>query len=335
LASPDHFTACDPRHLEASNRLPKILSKLEKEIENKPIFCLQEVSHAWAGKFHVFFANHRYHFVTGLYGKKFNGYMGIGVAYPIDRFETLNVDIARLSDYREEAWPRPPEEETESLVQRVWTTAWSLAQSLLQPVQKYLLPPTEQKPVDHWEMSENRHNILLFSRLRDRESNTEFGIANYHMPCAFYAPMVMTIHAEMATRRVQNLASGIPHIFCGDFNILPNSSTYKLITTGALDTDDPSYPTQKFGLHWKSNILEMRSAYALTKHGEPDFTNYAAIKDSDPFIGTLDYIFLSNEWKVLDVDKIPHRDDVVDPPFPNEEEPSDHVLIAANLQLKP
>ena len=48
LASPDHFTKCDPEHLEASNRLPKVLRKLEYEMKNEnnipAIFCLQEVS---------------------------------------------------------------------------------------------------------------------------------------------------------------------------------------------------------------------------------------------------------------------------------------------------
>lgn len=52
LASPDHFIKCDPAHLDASVRLPKVLEKLEaqmqlqdKENDTPAIICLQEVSH--------------------------------------------------------------------------------------------------------------------------------------------------------------------------------------------------------------------------------------------------------------------------------------------------
>ena len=102
--------------------------------------------------------------------------------------------------------------------------------------------------------------------------------------------------------------------------------------------------------------------------GEPEFTNYAHIQDQeDPFIGTLDYIFLSKKektttttdaattarsitsskgkkdddnddnvvgqwWKVNGVSKLPT---VINSggPFPNAVEPSDHLLIAADLEL--
>ena len=77
----------------------------------------------------------------------------------------------------------------------------------------------------------------------------------------------------------------------------------------------------------------MRSAYAVAGE-EPKFTNYARIKEDDPFIDTLDYIFLSEEWKVRGVKELPHREDSGGP-YPNLDkgEPSDHILIAADLEL--
>ena len=185
-------------------------------------------------------------------------------------------------------------------------------------------------------MSENRHNIFIFARLREKASSSStaqpFCIANYHMPCAFFAPMVMTIHAEMVAKRTQELAGEDPYILAGDFNILPESSTYTLLTTGELPRNDASYPTSKFGMEWRSTIRGMKSAYAQHPHGEPDFTNYAHIReDENPFIGTLDYIFLSDNWKVRDVTPICHRNDA-NGPYPNADEPSDHVLISATLE---
>ncbi len=398
------------------------------------IFCLQEVCYPFASALHAFFARKGYHFVTGLYGKKFNGYMGIGIAYPLQHFETISVDIVRLSDEREGGWPRlPPEDDdanaisneidtktskrvspeklqlstenghpirlqdilrklTESFEKFTAHTVKSTIEFVRDHIDKPLgvkfrralgLPPLkkeeeDEKVIDPWDMSENRFNVLvsLILRCRGKDEGTKgmFCITNYHMPCAFYAPPVMNIHAEMAARRVQSLAAqawkdvngddndydnepskqlSIPYILTGDYNILPQSAHYKLVTTGTLDRDDPTYPPPKHGVEWTIGSVAMDSAYAL-KHpsgSEPEFTNYAHTgEQEEPFVGTLDYIFLSKLedtardgeskqdgtsgewWEVYDVKKLPGIAESGGP-FPNEVEPSDHVLISADLQL--
>jgi len=344
LASPTHFTSCDPIHLNAKNRLGKILSKLEKEMMDNPaptnatIFCLQEVSHDWASTLHTFFANRKYYLVTGLYGKKFNGYMGIALAYPTF-METVSVDLCRLSDKRVDGWPRPPrvEEDVTSWMTRVPQYVYQTTSSAIQRVRK-MIPflPTPERPSDHWEHSEERQNMIITVGLKLNESSKDtFWVGNYHMPCAYYAPMVMNIHIEMAAKHVQKLAGSDPYVLAGDFNVPPSSAHYKLITTGDLDRNDPSYPTPLHGREWTSTIAPMRSAYAVYNRGnEPDFTNYAKTKDAiEPFIETLDYIFLSPHWVVKNVKELHHRKDILDGPFPNAGEPSDHLLIAADLSL--
>lgn len=96
---------------------------------------------------------------------------------------------------------------------------------------------------------------------------------------------------------------------------------------------DPEWPTPKYGMEWNPTSEAMRSAYAVAGK-EPDFTNYARIKEDDPFIDTLDYIYLSEDWKVRGVKELSHREDSGGP-FPNLDkgEPSDHILIAADLEL--
>jgi mRNA deadenylase 3'-5' endonuclease subunit Ccr4 len=402
LARPSHFTTTNPDYLEASYRLPLILSKIENEMgrafgagtteldstnpSTSPptIFCLQEIDYTFTSALHTFFANKGYAFVTGLYGKKFNGYMGVGIAYPLQEFETIKVDICRLSDERVEGWPTPPEDElkegvikkvTNGVVKRVKKLA-SYTGLLQNYIGKYLgmdFPlllglPAESK-IDPWEISENRFNILLTVALRfrgdttgsiDDMSSNVFSISNYHMPCAFYCPPVMNIHIDMAAQRAKQLAAEIwsnvhgsngsdaikpegriPHILAGDFNILPDSSHYTLITTGRLDELDPTCPPLKHGVKWKPTCIAMDSAYAVHCGTEPSFTNYAHLKEGeDPFIGTLDYIFLSrkegssdNDWVVCDTVKLPERE-ASGGPFPNHCEPSDHLLIAADLQLR-
>lgn len=382
LARPSHFTMTNPDHLEATYRLPLILSKLEHEmgrafapgddsdsVEKQPlppptIFCLQEIDYTFTSALHTFFANKGYAFVTGLYGKKFNGYMGVGVAYPLKEFETLKVDICRLSDEKEGGWPRPPDEDEEKgviskvsrgVIKKLKTLAAFTFKSTAGLLLNYIGSPNEST-IDAWDMTENRFNVLLTVALKFRENQAMFSISNYHMPCAFYCPPVMNLHVDMAARRAQQLASEIhndvygtdavgevPHILAGDFNILPDSAHYKLVTTGVLEESDPSYPPLKHGFKWKSTCEAMDSAYATHSGAEPSFTNYAHLNSEDePFIGTLDYIFLSRKehndrssckWVVRDVVKLPEKE-ASGGPFPNECEPSDHLLISADLKLE-
>ena len=329
LASPSYYTTLDPTHLEASYRLPIVLKKLDDEIASSKsgvIVCLQEISYDWTGALHVWFANKGYHLVTGHYGRKFNGYMGVAIAYPTGSFETLDVDISRLSDKRTGGWPVQPKPTMMDSALSTVKPVWSMPLA-------YLGLWKEPKE-DHWSFAERRFNVLLTTTLRDKQSGQTFCVGNYHMPCAFFMPMTMTIHSDMAAKHVQDIAAskdGLPYILAGDWNITPDSSTYKMLTTGMLQSDDPSYPTPKHGMEWCVSAARMRSAYA-ENGGEPDFTNNARAKEDDPFIDTLDYIFLSPEWKVESTKSMFHRE-VANGPYPNADEPSDHVLISADLSL--
>lgn len=340
LSGVDHYSTLNPDHLCPKNRLPVVLQKIDQEIEQSSIICLQEISHDWAGSFHTHFANRGYHLVTGLYGKKFNGYMGVGIAFKTSSFDVLDVDISRLSDNREGGWPRKPREPKRNAVVRFAKDFYGFAatttKSFLGLVGLYEAP--RWPPQDAWSMAENRFNQLVTVKLQDKATKKSFAIGNYHMPCAFFKPAVMTIHTDLAARHVQKLArkeeeEGTPYVLAGDWNIKPDGSSYRLLTTGKMDEGDPEWPESKYGMEWSPTCEGMRSAYAEAG-GEPDFTNYARIKEDDPFIDTLDYIFLSEEWKVKGVKELPHRDGSGGP-FPNLDkgEPSDHILIAADLEL--
>ena len=72
----------------------------------------------------------------------------------------------------------------------------------------------------------------------------------------------------------------------------------------------------------------------MVKNGkEPLFTNYAQTKfDKQPFIDCLDYIFLSDEWIVKKVEDTPTEQEVQGP-MPTLTQPSDHLLISAELEI--
>ena len=80
---------------------------------------------------------------------------------------------------------------------------------------------------------------------------------------------------------VQSLAGGDPYVFAGDFNVVPGSAPYRLLTTGALAPADPAYPPPPRaggGGGWSPRLAEgMCSAYAVANGAEPAFTNFAQV----------------------------------------------------------
>lgn len=412
LSEPSYYTTLAPEYLDATTRVSKLLTKLDQEIatataqQRSVVFCLQEVSTDWAGALHTFFAQRQFHVIAGLYGKKFNGYMGVLTAYPIHTLDTVAVDIVRVGDTGTWPAPSPPEPPVNRFV-RTW----------LGPPMKYLgslfgAEPARE-PECHWSLAQRRSNVLVTTVVRDKESHQTVAIGNYHMPCCFYAPKVMMLHCDLCLGHVQRVAEkqkdqqhphqqlqqqsnitsihhpstdadaasdldattaatasprttttdsaptttttdniidspkqqrtiATPYILAGDFNMKPDSGPYRLCTTGVIDPTDqalcyPTPPAHDPNHTWQPTLLEsVRSAYASAANShykEPDFTNHARAREDEPFIDTLDYIFVSSHGITVDsVLPLPHRDDV-EGPFPNESEPSDHILIAANLDV--
>ena len=80
----------------------------------------------------------------------------------------------------------------------------------------------------------------------------------------------------------------------------------------------------------------MRSAYLEKRGAEPEFTNLARSKfnKDGTFIETLDYIWLSPTIMVNAVKELPSKASMAGiQSFPNKDEPSDHVMITAELKL--
>lgn len=96
LAEPSHFKACNPAFLDKDYRLQKLFEKLLPEISKQAVINLQEVSNEWGGKLMSFFAQNNYHFFTALYGREFNGFMGVGIAVPMDKYDVLDVDLCTI-----------------------------------------------------------------------------------------------------------------------------------------------------------------------------------------------------------------------------------------------
>ena len=109
LSEATHFRSCLPANLDPETRFSRCLTKLDKECSRGSVICLQEVSRTWEGRLHTFFDERKYSLVTGMYGRRFNGYMGVGIAYPREMYAMKACEVDVLAD--REKWPldpRPP-----------------------------------------------------------------------------------------------------------------------------------------------------------------------------------------------------------------------------------
>lgn len=326
LCEPTYFTSCNPDWLSPAHRFDKLQQKLELEMKENAIISLQEVSHLWCGKLHAFFASNGYYFVPTSYGHKFNGYMGVGIAVPLAEYHIEDVDIVRVADTK-----KTPKKQRLGVVQNFIVQVQRFFQQLGSLIGVY------KKIESMWDNVLKRHNQMVCLRLHSRATGKSFVVGTYHMPCMFKKPSVMVTHCALSAQYIQKFAKGDPFVFMGDFNIKPKSSQYELLTQGDLEENHPDYPVPMDESDtWIPAVKPpLRSAYVThspTKT-EPDFTNYAKIRDDETFIETLDYIFHSDHWDVTAVRELPHRD-TVPGPLPIEDEPSDHILISADMTLK-
>lgn len=262
LAAPQYFRACKPEFLDAKYRLESLKSKLESECATNAVICLQEVSHTWSGKLHAFFAERNYHFVTALYGNRFDNYMGIAIAVPIAKYDLLDVNIQKVSDTK----VMPPKVKPTFLGGLLLSLqSWVLKVATMLRLYK--------APFDVWYNILYRHNQMLCARLRDKETAKSFIVSTYHMPCMFQYPSVMVAHTALSAQHALKYATQVavedqkkiakateetnasssstespdenvataavvpdPIIFCGDYNFKPESSMYQVITHGGLES---------------------------------------------------------------------------------------------------
>jgi len=299
------------------------------------VICLQEVSSKWAGELTPYFEQHGYTVVTGLYGNRFNGYMGCALAWPRSKYQSERVDIVRGSDTK--PWPKLPS--------KTATGGWPRWRALKDLCTRMVLrrePPAQR--VDPWAEAARRQNILLSAQLRCKASGQSFCVSTYHMPCLFGSTekvQVMVIHCALVANYAARFAEGLPHLLCGDFNFVPSSPPYQVATQGALPDGDVHVPPTREHDKWEANVAApLRSAYPLALGTEPSFTNFAKTKwdaEGSAFMETLDYIFVSGEWDVRQVKPLPNKADLPDElkSYPSRTEPSDHLMLWAELELRP
>ena len=188
LCDPGYFKFCAAEHCEPNFRLQMVKAKLSKEMKQGSILCLQEVSRKWGAKLMPLLDQYGYSHAAALSGSKKNGYMGQTMAWDHERYKLMNTETVCLADtVPSTTFETENSEKVEiGFFQSIYDRLWGV--------------PKARSPKSSWQLALNRHNCVVVSRLKDRQSGFQFCVANYHMPCLFGSNrklQVMTIHVAL------------------------------------------------------------------------------------------------------------------------------------------
>jgi len=204
--------------------------------------------------------------MEGLYGSKFNGYMGVGIAVPLKKYEITDVNITRIADTKHHVSKRPSSlwKDLFMHVLKWLTSLWVLLK------QQQQAQPAVTDSFSIWDSALSRSNQMVSMRLKLIKRGAgarRFTVSTYHMPCMYKLPqglyysiyvlllspdtsiipgkpslhihdiLVMTIHSALAAQHAQKYARDDPYVLMGDFNFTPSSPQYALLTKGTMDAE--------------------------------------------------------------------------------------------------
>eukprot|EP00450_Noctiluca_scintillans_P025817 CAMPEP_0194535250 /NCGR_PEP_ID=MMETSP0253-20130528/73727_1 /TAXON_ID=2966 /ORGANISM="Noctiluca scintillans" /LENGTH=366 /DNA_ID=CAMNT_0039381001 /DNA_START=46 /DNA_END=1146 /DNA_ORIENTATION=- len=318
LCNPDRFPRCDPQHLEEDVRWHRVWSKLAGELEStRPaVICLQEVNESWAARLHTHFQKRGWYFAYSL--------------TPHTKFLPMGVAIAWNHDLElEELIFRPPSAEV--MLPQI-SDSWGKWLLRRLTGSRFGRGSAARLP---WAHASSVMNRFIAARFGDRTRGKSFVVATYHMPCLFGADVqrkAKAIHCAIFRNAVDRFAGDLDFVLAADFNTKPSDAELLVVQDGVLM--DEIRPESFEGLsleRWLDKSRKLRSAYFDVLGREPAFTNNAWMDGfGEPFQETIDYIFVSDGFSVDAVRPLPEEGDVS---YPTAVEPSDHVLLAADLTL--
>lgn len=181
----------------------------------------------------------------------------------------------------------------------------------------------------------NRDNVALIIRLDHKELKKQIIVANVHIHWDPAYKDVKLLQSIMLLEELEKQASLHPKaaiLACGDFNSLPNSGVYELMSQGTLKEsheDFCKYTYEPYTTEGFSHSLALKSAYSSI--GEPAFTNYTPL-----FKGTIDYIWYRSSSLALTGLLGPISEEYISRVIglPSPHFPSDHVSQLAEFKIK-
>lgn len=317
LAGPLCDTKCfappaynEPELLKFDNRYPRLLEKMQPFVDANAVICLQEVDIEASNRLQLHFERHNYMFLYHSYGWIGNGYMGVALAVPRS-LTVKSIDRFKLVDGK--PWPKLP-------VKSFYGAHW------LKSASWGWLDYTE-KDYSAWKNASKRENFMITVEIEHQDSSVF--VSCLHMPCDFKNPFCMHTYAALAKEHLQKIAGDKPHVLAGDFNSKPGDDSYNILTGVVSHVSiNQNYPPEDT---WRPVVGRPLHSALKRKHGrEPSHTISTQTTYSNTYFqDTLDYILVSEGVNV------PNSFIAFSNPeatyYPNHDEPSDHLLIWAEL----
>lgn len=285
--------------------MPKILKELQPCFDEEHIICLQEVDITMMerGLYRAFITNGYYPLTAHYSTMAGRDYFGNLIAFPMKKYNLISHDQYKIGDH--------------IMIPRGYTN----------PIAPLPFDDGKARTVigDVYQEAAKRDSALLCATFEDKVSRKKFMVYTYHMPCAFWWPAVMVLHAEALLRAIAIDSNSLPHVLLGDFNIQSETPVYKLLTEGVLE--DPSYfpsPEWKIDIDFACPLNDVR---VLAKCPLVP-TTCARSPNGSVFEAAIDHIFCSSEFSNHKMAHLPPNGIM-----PNEERGSDHVAVHCALSL--
>jgi len=179
--------------------------------------------------------------------------------------------------------------------------------------------------------------VAAWIRLHHKASQQNLVAVSVHVSNNYQNPdtQVAQVNAMLRHLHEHVLQAGDALLIGGDFNSMPSSGVYQLLSTGALEAQHPDasvadVPALCGGEGFRTG-LDLSSAYCAVNGSEPEFTTKAP-----DFAGTIDYLWyskgrLSPEPGTALRTPTPEEGGAEGGGIPNSEIPSDHVPLGVAL----
>mmetsp|Transcript_2444 Transcript_2444/g.3467 ORF Transcript_2444/g.3467 Transcript_2444/m.3467 type:complete len:622 (+) Transcript_2444:235-2100(+) len=180
--------------------------------------------------------------------------------------------------------------------------------------------------------------LEVLQRHRNRHvQNTHLCIANTHLYSHPEFPDVKLWQTQALMQELEHfvLSRNLPLMVLGDFNSLPSSAVYELMSKQCVSHNHPDLATDSCNVlpdpEQLTHNIQLASAYASVQGEEPSYTNH-----SGNFTGVLDYIwFAQPHIRPLAVSPVPDLEEIkkIGEGMPNCLYSSDHALLCCDVQL--
>lgn len=332
------FPLCKPEHLDRLNRLNRLMILLESWFRASFVISLQELCVEWKDSIRKLCKVNSYKMI---YKTHHGGKMGVAILYPNNTYRLIAMDVYNF--------PKAVRQDI-MLMRKI---------SSVNSKNNFIDKEALDAVIDSHTKAENRpfDNCALTVLLQRLDRPVEVQITTAHAPCRFTEHYYMALQLHAILRRMSELRSVWEHyprmykkpvnssqILMGDFNTIPSFDEY-----GLLNNSDLKYSGNKTIQVILRALVEIYgesmpqfptlcSAYSNRHGSEPQYTNVKIVDDWDDdtqnFMGTTDYIFVSPNVEVRDamVGLTPKPGERIKP-YPNAICPSDHLSLSATIEL--